>query len=107
MSNEALLTTIANSDKLPMLPDVAMRIVELRNDDEVYPSKVASVMSSDPMLAAKMLSIANSSMFPFRRQIVDLNEAIAILGVDLAMNIAIGFAIVDMMRHREHRNGID
>ncbi len=101
VSKEALLDKIAGSDKLPMLPDVAMRIVELNNDPDLYPGKVAAVIASDPALSARLLQVSNSSMFPFRREITNLNEALAVLGVELTMSIAVGFAVIDMMRAEE------
>ena len=101
MKKDALLEKISRFDKLPMLPDVAMRIIDLSNDPDLYASKVAEVISTDPVLSARLLQVSNSSMFPFRREITNLNEALAILGVQLTMSIAVGFAIIDMMRARE------
>ena len=42
MKKDALLEKISRLDKLPMLPDVAMRIIDLSNDPDLYASKVAS-----------------------------------------------------------------
>ncbi len=84
-----------------MLPDVAVRIIDLSNDPDLYASKVAEVIGNDPVLSARLLQVSNSSMFPFRREITNLNEALAVLGVQLTMSIAVGFAIIDMMRSRE------
>ncbi len=100
---EALLKKIGQSDKLPMLPDIAVQIIELGNEQELYPGKVAAVIANDPVLCAKLLQVSNSSMFPFRREITCLDEALAILGVELTMSICMGFAIVGVMRGGESK----
>lgn len=108
MIKEALLEKICRSDKLPMLPDVAKRIIDLSNDPDLYASKVSAVIANDPVLSARLLQVSNSSMFPFRREITNLNEALTMLGVQLTMSIAIGFATIDMMRsHESDDSGFD
>ena len=52
-------------DTLPVLPAIAMQIIDLHNDGDLYAAKVSSVISQDPALTAKLLQITNSSFFPF------------------------------------------
>ena len=101
MNQQALLDKICESDRLPMLPDVAVKIIELSNDEDLYPDKVSSVIANDPMLTAKLLSIANSALFGFQRKISNLNEALAILGIELTMSMAVGFALIDMLDEKQ------
>ena len=101
MNKETLLENLRHSDQLPMLPDVAVRIIEMSNDSDLYATKVSEVIANDPALSARLLQVSNSSIFPYRREITNLNQALTILGIQLTMSIAIGFAIIDMMRSRE------
>ena len=104
MDKEALLEKVRHSDQLPMLPDVAVRIIDMSNDRELYAAKISEVIANDPVLSARLLQVSNSSIFPFRREITNLNQALAILGIQLTMSIAIGFAIIDMMRKCESKD---
>ena len=104
MDKEALLEKVRHSDQLPMLPDVAVRIIDMSNDRELYAAKISEVIANDPVLSARLLQVSNSSIFPFRREITNLNQALAILGIQLTMSIAIGFAIIDMMRSCESKD---
>ena len=104
MNKEALLDKVRHSDQLPMLPEVAVRIIDMSNDRELYAAKISEVIANDPVLSARLLQVSNSSIFPFRREITNLNQALAILGIQLTMSIAIGFAIVDMMRNCESKD---
>lgn len=96
-----LIERIAACDTLPVLPAVAIQIIELHNDDDLYAAKVASVISQDPALAAKLLQVTNSSFFPFRREVTNITQAIAILGVNLAMSVALSSSLIKMLRDAE------
>jgi len=96
-----LAQQIVACDTLPVLPAIAMKIIELHNDDDLYAAKVAGVISQDPSLSAKLLQITNSSFFPFRREVTNVTQAIAILGVNLAMSVALSSALIKMLRDSE------
>ena len=96
-----LAQQIVACDTLPVLPAIAIRIIELHNDEDLYAAKVAGVISQDPALSAKLLQITNSSFFPFRREVTNVTQAIAILGVNLAMSVALSSALIKMLRDSE------
>lgn len=98
MQKQKLLEKISQSSKLPILPDIAVRVLELKDDPELYPAKVRSVIAADPVLSARILQVANSAMFNKRRQVTDLGEAVTTLGVELSMSLATGLAVVDSLR---------
>jgi HD-like signal output (HDOD) protein len=98
-----LAQQIVACDTLPVLPAIAIKIIELHNDDDLYAAKVAGVISQDPALSAKLLQITNSSFFPFRREVTNITQAIAILGVNLAMSVALSSALIKMLRDSESK----
>lgn len=100
MTSELTQRIIA-CDTLPVLPAIAMKIIDLHNDEDLYAAKVAGVISQDPALTAKLLQITNSSFFPFRREVTNVTQAIAILGVNLAMSVALSSALINMLREAE------
>lgn len=104
MSKQALLDKICHSTKIPVLPDMAIKVMELQADPDLYPAKVHAVIGSDPVLAARLLQVSNSSMFPCRRKITDLGEALAMLGVNMALSIAMGVVVVDSLRQNDDLN---
>ncbi|MGB1191898.1 MAG: HDOD domain-containing protein, partial [Pseudomonadales bacterium] len=72
MDKETLLEKVRHSDQLPMLPDVAVRIIEMSNDSDLYAAKITEVIANDPALSARLLQVSNSSIFPYRREITNL-----------------------------------
>ena len=88
-------------DTLPVLPAIAVQIIELHNDSDLYAAKVAGVISQDPSLTAKLLQLTNSAFFPFRREVTNITQAIAILGINLAMSVALSSSLIKMLRDAE------
>jgi HD-like signal output (HDOD) protein len=79
-----LVTEAINADKvqLPPLPELALRLQEmLSRAEDIDTREVAGLVHSDPALAASILRIANSAAFGGLRQVTDLNQAIARLGL--------------------------
>lgn len=106
--NQDIVERIVACDTLPVLPAIAIQIIELNNDGDLYAAKVAGVISQDPVLAAKLLQVTNSSFFPFRREVTNITQAIAILGVNLAMSVALSSALIQMLRDAEpERSALD
>lgn len=87
---------------LPSFPDIALRVRQVLSDEEVSQEKVVRVVGSEPMLAARLLQIANSAAINFSgRAITDLRSAIARLGFNMVRSAAIAFAMAQLKRSAE------
>ena len=85
--------------ELPSFPDIALRVRQVLADDEVTQDKVVRVVGSEPMLAARLLQIANSAAINFTgRQMTELRGAIARLGFNMVRSAAIAFAISQLKK---------
>ena len=87
--------------KLPAFPDVAVRVKQALEGDDVSADKVAKVVGSDPVLSARLLKVANSN-FANRSgaMIKDLRTAIARLGYDLAYSTAVSLAVEQILQSK-------
>jgi len=94
------LTEAVASDKLelPTLPEVALRIRDVAEREDVNAQKLGAVIAEDPGLAARMVRMANSPMFRAVNPIEDLNMALSRLGVEYAANLATGLAMKQMFQ---------
>lgn len=80
--------------RLPTAPAIAARILDaVRDDGDSYRS-LAAVIAADPALAARLLSVANSSLYALPHKVTRIEQAIALLGLNLVKNIALSFAVV-------------
>jgi len=91
---------------LPSVPAVAIKIMELCDQDDVGIPEVAAVLSRDPALAAKVLKVANSVIYGVRSQVTTLDRALAIMGINAVLSLSLSFSLVKTLR-KSHRTAFD
>ncbi|NIA14638.1 MAG: HDOD domain-containing protein [Nitrospiraceae bacterium] len=83
-----LLAIVAKSvDDLPVLPEVSHHIISMLHDPDASMEDLAELISHDPVVAAKILRVANSAMYGGLHEIVDLKSACARLGTRTVANV--------------------
>ncbi|GAA6152389.1 HDOD domain-containing protein [Pseudoteredinibacter isoporae] len=82
--------------KLPSLPQVAIRIGELVESDLASADSVADLVNTDPAIAAKLLRIANSSLYGSLGRCETIRDAIVRLGLAATRQLVMGFALRDL-----------
>ena len=78
----------------PSPPAIALQIVALAGDPEIDVAKVATTISKDPGLTAKVLRVANSPLYSKRRKSENLRQALVALGLNAATTLALSFSLV-------------
>jgi putative nucleotidyltransferase with HDIG domain len=68
--------------RLPPFPQVAVRVLQLANRDNVQLHELSDLISSDPAFASEVLTIANSLLYAPRFPSNSILQAIAVLGVN-------------------------
>ncbi len=96
--NTALLSAIVNSEELPSIPAVALKVIELCREDDIDIQDVADAISTDPALTIRMLKSANSSMFGMSKTVSSLSQAMVVLGIRTVKVMALGFALADTVK---------
>ena len=96
--NDALLDKLQECKDLPTPPTVATKIIELSANDNSDLDTLASIVAMDPALCAKILSIANSSLYMRRVEADTIEQAVGMFGWTGTLNIALGFAVIGSIR---------
>jgi len=79
---------------LPPMPETATQILNLRAEHDVKVEKIVEVIEKDPILAAQIVSYANSAFFGQAGSVKSLKDAIfRVLGVDAVMNMALALSV--------------
>lgn len=78
----------------PVSPGTLPVLMEAIADRRSTAATVASVVSHDPGLAARVLALANSSQFGLSRRVTELSQAITIVGTGVVQTLAIANAVV-------------
>jgi len=81
---------------LPTTAAVAMKFVELGKDPDAGPDQYCKVVSSDPSLSSKLLSLANSSWFGVRNRVTRPQVAINLLGLGTVRTLAISYCLTGL-----------
>jgi len=91
--------------ELPVLPKAALRIKKILDDPECSVDKVVSVISTEPILSASLIRMANSAAFDRRNKVVtDLKTAVTRVGLDIARNTSVSIAIKQMFDPRKAKH---
>ncbi|EMS7560865.1 cheVAW transcriptional regulator CheP [Campylobacter jejuni] len=92
--NELLLKSV---EVLPPLPDTVSKLRKYVSEanSNIETMKVAEIISSDPLMTAKLLQLANSPYYGFTREITIINQVITLLGVGNIINIVMADSIRD------------
>jgi two-component system, cell cycle response regulator len=95
-----LLIKICDADNLPSLPAVALRVLQMTQEEDVSVNKLADVIGQDPALTAKILKLVNSPLFGVARRIVSLPQAMVVLGLRTVKVLTLSFSIIDSYGQR-------
>ena len=79
--------------ELPVLPQVAGRVMALANDPSADAARLSTLIHQDQALAAHILRIANSPAYMPRTPIMSLQHAVAMLGVNQLSEIAVTISL--------------
>ncbi len=79
--------------ELPLLPQVASRILAIVYDPDAEAAKLAALIHQDQALAAHVIRIANSPAYMTRNPVVSLQHAVSMLGMNLMSELAFSASI--------------
>lgn len=68
--------------RLPPFPQVAIRLLQLANDENVQLHHLSDLISSNPAFAAEVLTIANSLLYAPRIPVSSILQGIAVMGAN-------------------------
>ena len=91
--------------KLPPLPGSALKISGLLQDINVSQKKIAEAIGNDPMLASRVLRLANSPIYAFQQSVSNLNAAVNAIGNKAIYEMVMIGAFTDSFG-REIRNTV-
>lgn len=74
---------------LPMLPEQAIRGMQMASDPDLTVTKLAGLVSKDPVLATRVLGLANSAMYGAMTPLRSVQDAVVRLGVGCVRNVVV------------------
>jgi len=101
---------IMDTKTLPTLPGVINKLNALSNNDKASVQEMAKIVSSDQVLSARILRLANSPSYGFYR-VSTISNAMILLGVNVVKSLALSSSIFAIMEKNsvglwEHSLGV-
>ncbi len=93
-----LRQVLSQIDEISTLPHIAVRVMEVAGDPDSGAADVKEVLEGDPALTARLLRCVNSSAYPVREKITNLQQAVAYLGIKQLRNLALTASVSELFR---------
>lgn len=89
--------------ELPSVPDIVVKLQRTLSDENVSNETVVKVVGVEPMLAGKLMNMANSAALNTSgRMIADLRSAVARVGFNIVRSAALSFAVEQLRKAGEY-----
>ena len=96
-----LQTVIADFGALPAANETVTQLVDYLAQDEIEVSAVARMIARDPVLAAKSLRLANSSVYGLQRPVSTILDAVTVLGQQSISTMVTAMAVTGRFRSQQ------
>lgn len=87
-------TLVAGIDQLVSLPEVSIKINHLLSQGDYTSSSLATVISHDPDISARLLRLVNSSFYGMPSKIDTIQRAVTVAGANEVRNLVMATAVM-------------
>ena len=91
-------------DAVPMIPAVAREVLEFSNDPKVPVKRIIKVVSKDPILASRVLRLANSAYSASAVHITSISGAIVRMGTEAVRNLVTATCVASILTDKGQGN---
>ena len=86
--------------ELPNFPDVALKIRQAVGHPDIGASEVSQIVQADPVLATRLMQVANSPLYRGWNDVQSVRDAIGRLGLESTRSLAISLAVKQLFKAR-------
>ncbi|MEW5721919.1 MAG: HDOD domain-containing protein [Thermodesulfobacteriota bacterium] len=83
-------------ERLSALPQSVWRLLEAIGDRNTDAARLEAIISDDPSLASKVLSLANSAYYSRAQKVTTIRRAIVVIGLDELQLLVVGSGLADL-----------
>ena len=94
-------------EKLPILPAVAIKLLEVTENEKSSAQDLARLIEADHALAAKTMRMANSAFYGRSGKISTLRDAVSLIGFGAVRSTALTVFFMDIFKGSTDRTGFD
>ena len=79
--------------RIPAFPQIAIRVLQLTNNEDVSIRQLGDLISFDPSFSSEVLTVANSALYAPRVPVTSILQAIAVLGLNRLKGVCLTVGI--------------
>lgn len=92
---QTTLNAMDNFERLPRISYVMLRILELCQQDDTDRDELVGLISSDPMLTARLMKLLSSAWINLNKDIHSIESALLYLGMAEIKNVVLSMALLN------------
>lgn len=92
---------------IPSMPAVAIKMIEMSNDDGTDAEDLARVIETDPALSTRLLQLANSAAHGLRSEVTSIRRAVVVQGFEATRNLALQLVVFDQFINKNGKQDFD
>ncbi len=93
--------------RLPALPHILLKLMEYCRTDDIGMNELAGLISKDPAIATKVLSVANSSAYHRSGYKIGLEQSLMSIGTDMIRTLVISESVFQTLNGFTTSNSIN
>lgn len=97
LTQSSALKRIQTHGQVPTLPTIMIRILEVLEDERSSADDITTILSSDPVITARVLRLANSAFFGSRFQIDSIHRAVVTVGFEAVKQLTVATTVLQSM----------
>jgi len=101
---EKVVHLIRKISSLPALPETVSKVRAAMENPDTSTQALARVIGQDPVLAAKVVSLANSAAYAFSHKVDTIERATALLGLREVYSVVLASAVIEYFKEGAHFN---
>lgn len=88
----------SNKITLPTLPEVALKVRDAMESENVTAREIADIVTTDAALSARLLQVANSPLYAGRVPIENVQMAVTRMGIKMVRSLVVNLAMKQMFQ---------
>lgn len=92
---------------LHLVPSVAIKLLNLTNDDNARIENLSRIIETEPVLAAKILKQVNSAAYALPNKITSINRAVTILGFSTVRQLTLNLLFYNKLIQQNSKQTFD
>ncbi len=82
---------------LPALPTVIIQVLQATENEQVTINEIEEMITTDVAITTKILKVVNSAYFGLPRQVMNIGQAVGILGIHQTRNLVLSLGVLNAL----------